>query len=339
MNLWIESFGRLVTADLAKKYTFASDCAILATSGPRGGKCLDAGPFGAVGKVFTNPAVGDQTAIVGVRFKHGAEGTGSGRYPIAIIQGAANTVQLSICPQADGSLKVYRGDAGGTLLATSAAGILISGTWYYLELVAFISTSVGTVTVYLNNTELTELTKTGVNTANSGVSAWSGVKFQGAYVADVYVNDGSGSTDTTRWGEVRCDPHPPVSDGVYSDFTPSAGSDNFATIDEDGSSEADFNASGTALEKDVYNMLDLIDVGGTIKGVQLNVLAKKSDAGSCGLKPICRSDGTDYEGTERFPSDASAVYFDERYPVDPATSSPFTESGLNAAQFGYKKSI
>ena len=77
------------------------------------------------------------------------------------------------------------------------------------------------------------------------------------------------------------------------------------------------------------------DISGSysVLAVQNNVIAKKTDAGGTGLKPVIRSAGTDYYGTNAVLTATDKTITDIRT-TDPATSAAWTISGVNAIEAG-----
>jgi hypothetical protein len=59
---------------------------------------------------------------------------------------------VTLALETTGALKVLRGGSFGTLLGTSATGLIALNTWYFVELQATLSDTVGKVEVKLNGT-------------------------------------------------------------------------------------------------------------------------------------------------------------------------------------------
>jgi hypothetical protein len=71
----------------------------------------------------------------------------------------------------------------------------------------------------------------------------------------------------------------------------------------------------------------------TIKGVMHSINAKKDDAGSRNIKSLCKSSSTTSTGTSQaLPS--SYAYLTQVWETDPNTAAAWTETNLNAAEFG-----
>jgi Siphovirus-type tail component, C-terminal domain len=149
---------------------------------------------------LTSWAVGNATIIPGGRTGSGAQIVGAGsliytvptasRDPRMIVGAAVRLSVLTATPQpiltyggdgnsvthltmrvnTDGSIAVLRGpNATGTVLATSAAGLIAANTWAYIEMAATLHDTAGAVTVRVNNNAV--ITLNGVDTRNAGTSA------------------------------------------------------------------------------------------------------------------------------------------------------------------------
>lgn len=224
---------------------------------------------------------------------------------------------------------------GGTLLGTSAA-VLSPSTWHYIEIKVVIDPTAGNVTVrYLGNdiVSFTGNTKNGgTNTSLDAVdiSATSGATF---LFDDFYINDDTGGSPyNTFLGDVRVHTMSPSGAGASTGFTPSSGA-NYTTVDELPYSATDYVSSNTPSTRDTYVMADLPAAASTIFGVQTNVVAKKTDAGSIAVKPVIRSGGTNYYGSSA-PLTGSDITVSDLRTVDPNTSAAWTAGGVNGMEAG-----
>ena len=193
---------------------------------------------------------------------------------------------------------------------------------------------------------VTATTATGVNTQATGnASANQLVLFGGGlgvgesivnYFDDLYLCDGLGSVNNTFLGDIRVQALLPTSDGAATDWTPSAGSDHYALVNEvpsDG--DASYVASATPGDIDEYGVTPIAVASGTVFGVQVGLYARKDDAGSRNIAPVVRESGTDHVGSD-IALGASYAYYFQVYDEDPATSAAWTIAGINGDQFGVK---
>ena len=89
--------------------------------------------------------------------------------------------------------------------------------------------------------------------------------------------------------------------------------------------------------KDVYHFED-IPPGSIVKGVHVNILARKEDEGSAAVAPIVHQAGVDYVGpTQGVTSPTYDRYLTQPCDLNPATGAKFTAAEINAGQFGVVK--
>jgi hypothetical protein len=84
-------------------------------------------------------------------------------------------------------------------------------------------------------------------------------------------------------------------------------------------------------DKDTFAVTTI--AGGSIRGVQTNLYARKEDAGFRQVAPIIRVASTDYQGTSETLT-TSYVDGTQLYDQNPGTSTTWTVSDINAAEFG-----
>ncbi len=261
---------------------------------------------------------------------------------IAFTEGT--TIHLTLYLTTAGALAVYRGRfSGGTLLGTSAAGVIASNTWHYIEFKALIDNATGTYEVKVDETSV--LSGTGADTQNAGTSTWDRLTLLGTagvnqFFDDLYVCDGSGAANNDFLGNCQVEVLRPQTDavaaGTNAGFTPSTGTDHGALVDETTpNSDTDYN-SGTAVgQKDTYNYPS-VSLSGTIKGVKVAPFVKKTDAGPRTICTVVRSSGTDYDHATAISPATSYQFESQIWETDPATAAAWNSAGINAAEFGLK---
>lgn len=356
--LWMDSFDHYVTADLLAKWTGSgvtgagAAISIHATAGRRG-----SGAFRVAHGLGTNDtgycqktlAPADATVIVGcaMSLPSGLAG-GSGCQVASIRDGA--TAQITLRLNADLTLSVVRGTTTGTVLGTTAAAVS-SGVMTYLELKILIHASAGTVDLRINGASALSLT--GQNTRNTGTAQWTSIVLGQLDVQsgtmtgaagklsdydDLYVLDGTGAAPWNAFlGDVRVDVRNVTAEGAASDWTPSTGTDNAATIDDAApNGDTDYNSTSTPGAIDTFVVQDAPVTGAVLYGVQIVLSLRKTDAGACTVAPAIRHSGTNYLGSDLSPS-TSYAYGLQVYATNPGTSAQWTEAGFNAAELGYKR--
>lgn len=252
------------------------------------------------------------------------------------------TVQLQLRLNSDGSLEVYRG--GAVSLGSSAAGVITADTQHYVEMKALINGAAGTVEVRVDN--VTVITIAGANTqqsANSQVTQFelggptdtAGTTYQ--HVDDLYVCDDSGLRCNDFLGDTRIACGFPAADGVHTDWTPSAGVDHYAMVDEvSPDDDATYNSSGTATDRDSFDMDDLPGgIVGNVHAVCAVIHSRKDESGIRTLEPSVRVNGTDYDGTGVNIPNNYAYHNLYAWEVDPDTAAPWVIAAINAMEAGY----
>ena len=360
--LFADSFDHLATADILQKWTqtlpgagAGSAPAINSTAGRRGGNGLSlAVASNATASKSQSLAVtlapGNATAIVGFSFAT----TTLARLTVSATEASGNnicrfrdagTTQVWFRLNTDGTITALRGTniLGTTTFALSA------GTTYYLEFKVTVHSTAGVVVVRVDGDVKLSLPVAGsLNTQNTTNTSWNELVLGGGYFStsvdafyydDLYCLDGSGTTSNDFLGDVRIDAVFPNAVGNTSNWTRSTGADQWATIDEATSNgDTDYNSSATVNDKDTLNFPNAPAGGADIFAVQVNMLSRKTDAGSAGLKAVARISGVDYPGTEVFPSSS---YSDRRQIWDlkpDGSAAVWTSADFNAAEFGYEKS-
>ena len=335
--LWADSFGGYATADVSTKYTTVNGApTIRTTEGPRGGPSME---LSSTQRITKTVAPGDATCIIGASW-HADSGATSQPSLFAILDGATRQITLNL--NTDMTLRVARGNFGGTALGTTTK-VVAQNTWYTIELKVLIHASAGTVDLKVDG--VSWLSLTGQNTRNSATAQWTAfeVGAQSSELtfnyAELYVLDGVASADATHPANnflypYRMDPSYVTGAGTTTMFTPSAGA-NWQNVDEDPVNTTDYNTSTAAADKDTFVTQDA-PVAGVLLGYQVNVFCQKTDAGVCTVAAVIRSGGTDYVSAAQAVSTTFA-YVSFPYSVDPATSLVPTTSAWDAGETGYDR--
>lgn len=226
---------------------------------------------------------------------------------------------------------------GSTILGISTTS-LRNREWYYIEMKHTINDSTGAVDVRING--VTEISLTNQDTKVGSATTAEGVRFWGVSTLnnnytfdDIYVCDDSGSANNDFLGSIHVDGILPNAAGDSTDFTPSAG-DNYAAVDDDPQDDdTTYVEDSTSSNRDLYNYEAMSSVS-TILGVMVNTTGRETDGTNFTLVTVVQSDTT-------VDTDAGTVLGTTSYTTvtwvieqDPDTSSAWTESGINAAQFG-----
>lgn len=322
----------------AVKWDYTADVAINITGGRRNGGYAYINDYGAMRKNIT----ASETVIIG--FAYGGN-LGSGFYTnrLFVQLVSDNVVQVYFKTDAmtgnahRANISAYNGD--DTLLGQTTDYPLDMTKWCYLELKCTISDTVGVVQVKQNGTDILNLTSK--DTKNDTETTIDEVRINGGAndfaLDDLYIINTTGSYNNDFLGDIKVVPQFPTSDGTHTDFTPSTGTDHYALVDDPLVSTTDYNEGDTLNDIDSYGITADSNLG-TIYGVQLVAAAHNPDVGTRKVKPILRSNSTDYLGTEITLSNTSQMAKDiwER---DPADSAAWTKTKLDAIEIGLKVTL
>ena len=248
------------------------------------------------------------------------------------------TIQAAVAIGNDGTFRLYRGSvSSGTLLATSTNSLPILG-WNYVETRLTIADSGGVFEVRVN--EQVWITFTGDTKQSTTLSTAVRIQIWGRgadnAIDDLYVCDGTGSINNGYLGDVRIDTVRPIGAGNYAEFSRQGSASNWDNVDDTTiDNDSTYNFSNTVGQRDVLDCGNLPSIAGSIFGVQLNITARKDDAGSRALRSLTRVSATDYEGTSQNLGTDYRIYR-QVLEQNPNTLAAWTETQVNAAEFGYK---
>lgn len=248
------------------------------------------------------------------------------------------TIQAAVSIGNDGTIRVHRGSySSGTLLATSSNSLPIL-TWNYIEVKLTIADSGGNFEVRVN--ESTWINFTGDTKQSSTLATAVRLQVWGRSsdnaIDDLYVCDSTGSINNSFLGDVRVDTVRPIGVGNYSEFSKQGSASNWDNLDDTTiDSDSTYNYSNTVGQRDTLDCGNLPAITGSIFGVQVNMAARKDDAGGRTLRSLTRVSSTDYEGASQYVGTDYRVYR-QVIEQNPNTTAAWTESEINTAEFGYK---
>lgn len=281
--------------------------------------------------------------VVGFRYKTSSLFT-SGTNDILIIWGdtPAGTpqIRLRLDASSTNTIEVYRGN---TLLNTSATGQWSADEWNYFELkIKCSSGTSGSYTLKVNDT--TVLSDSGINTLESStlpvqLFRWYGfdaasddTPAKETMIDDVYLLDTTGSINNSFLGaDTIVVSKAPIVDGTVNDFTPQSGVDNYAMVDENPASAADYNDGATNGDIDEYGFA-VVDQDG-IYGVMVETHVQVQTEGrERRFRHRARSGAS--VGSSSDISVTDDVTERSLFEVDPNTSGLWNKAALNSAEFG-----
>ena len=248
---------------------------------------------------------------------------------------------------ADGTVAVRQQNEGGTVIATTGPEVFRFGVWNYIEVKVLLSDTVGTVAVKLNGETVISDIAGNKDTCYGTYSAWNQIEFAAlsgnAYYDDIYVCDGSGSVNNDFLGECRVVTLLPQTDAVAAgsnaDFTPSAGTDHGALVDEAApNDDTDYIASSTVNHVDSWHY-PALGYTGTIKGVQMSLSAKKTDSGTRAIAAVTRPASTNrVHGTDHYIA-TNYAYWRSIWELNPEDSAAWEVADVDGAEFGVKVTV
>lgn len=346
----IDGFDYLASADMAKRDWAQNGSSISTSGGRRGTRGLVVAQVGTSYARKRLPG-NHSTLIVGVAFTASANTSAQVWSILMLSDGDSTTtgVQMGVRQNmATNCLEVWRGT---TLLAADTLA-LNRNQYYHIEFKVVFHGSAGSYELKVAG--VTRLADSGINTITTA-NAYANVLWLGttstyrtgsggnqiSYVYDdLYVCDGSGGVNDDFLGDCRVDLVLPTSEGHYSDFTPSTGTDNSATVDEATASGADYNSANVPDAKDTYNMQDLTPLlDPAVFGVQPVFLANVNNDGSRAMSSLVRSGGVDEESAVQNLLGSTSRYFSDILDLNPNGDVPWTQTTVNAAEFGVAVSI
>jgi len=338
--LFLDGFDYYNSADFGKKWDNVGSTSIIdATNGRRGTQ----GFFSqAASTSWLEKNITSATYIIGFSIKQIAAGLSGNYFLCRIYDGA--TLQCSLRMTNTGVIDVVR----GTLTALtngSYSSISNPSAEHYIEWKVTIGNSIAadSCVVKVDGVEVINVAA-GQDTQASGNAQGTILRF-GSSAAnsttrvfdDLYICDDSGSTNNNFLGDVRVDVIYPDGDGTYTEGDPSAGSSNWAMVDETLLSETDYVSldNGSPGEKDSYAFGSLPALGGNlVLGVQVNAAAATSDSGSNrDARVFTISSAATSAGASKTVG-VTSTSIRSVFETDPNTSAQWSQSGVNAAEFG-----
>jgi hypothetical protein len=334
--VFCDSFDHYANADVLMKWTSQDSSSSQSPSAGNGRRSTASWRMTTARDM--NKSVPSQTTYVaGAAFKCSGL-PGATTTIISFKEGA--TIHATLRLGADGALIVARNT---TQLATSAAGVISAGSYFYIEFKAKIDNTTGTTEVWVNGTAVGALTLTGQDTQNAGTASITVVTFSGVTALtidwdDLYICDVTGGVNDTFLGDVRVDVFLANGNGNSSQLVGSDAdsTDNYLLVDE-ASQDGDttYVESATAAQKDTYLFGNMSHTPSVISAVQIVATAKKDDAGARSITTVARSGGTDYDGATVALSTSYLMYMDV-HDVNPNTVAAWTKTNFDSAEFGVK---
>jgi len=237
----------------------------------------------------------------------------------------------------DGKVAAY--GAGNTHLGTTTNAVYKKDRWHYFEVKVVCHDTAGSYEVRVDGVNVLSGsnvdTRTGADTrfVRFRCDEWS------QYLDDIYICDTDGTTNNDFLGQVIVEAVFPNADGDSSDWTPASGTDNYAMVDDNPTDDdTSYVESNTEGETDLYQYTDLSTITDEdILGVVLKTEPRMTAfPGDLDIYQTVKSGSTASDGDGVNIADDSYTSIQRVLETDPDTSSVWTASGVNGAQFGIK---
>jgi hypothetical protein len=218
-----------------------------------------------------------------------------------------------------------------TVLLTSAASSLAEDTLYTMD-IQVVMGNPGTFRLYLNGTVI--LADTTLDLTWGGVTSFDRIRLQSAYTTE-------GGSWRNSFGEVfiadfntinsRLVTIVPNGAGTYSAWT------GAYTAVDDITASLDYMSSGTVDQRASFGFSDAsaLAAGERIECVKATALAQRDAAGPQKLNIFSTISSTDYDTTDQTLTVAPVAVY-KMWDNSPATSTYWTLSELNDAEFGFR---
>lgn len=242
-----------------------------------------------------------------------------------------------------GSIELRRGDASGTLLGTTADGVVVAGEWVFLEFKITFHASAGDfelrATPDMDNVTQTVLSGSGANTTETGgVRAWqlwhgASAEDEGWVYDDCVLVDASGATWSDFTGDLELVRLAPVNNNVNQWTRSDNGQHAFEHVDEDAADgDATEVSSNTEGHVESY-AFESPPVDRRVAFVAARPVLRKTDAGTRQVKLRVDSMGELAESAA-VPLSTSHVRLSHAWETDPNTGQLWTPSRVGVAYFG-----
>lgn len=239
-----------------------------------------------------------------------------------------------------GQLLVTNG--AGTVLFTSTA-VLADNDWNFIEFTQTVSDTVGIYELKLNGVSLFTFSgdtkNAGTNTTIDAITLGGGVVGNGAVSGtilfdDLYVLSSAGSRNNAFLGARRVQTITPSGAGSSTQFTPASGT-NFSNVNDIPDVTTTYVQDTVSGHRDTYAMSDLVAGTDSIDAVQQCMHATNPDGGTATIKQAQKSGATVSYGATKTLS-ASVAWYNDLSETNPATSSPYTQTEINALEAGFE---
>jgi hypothetical protein len=287
--------------------------------------------FNGVSNALTTPTLTtNDTLIAGVGFR-----TASSGESYILVFWDEGTLGMNLRWQPGGEVRLYR---GVTTIATTSGLNLLLNTWYHFEMKIKCHDTTGEYEIKVN--ESTVLSATGVDTKAGSNNYHDVARLYSSNTVsrfdDFYVCDSSGSENNDFLGNCKVVAIYPDGDDTANWTTVSPGPNHYEAVDEEiVDDDTSYVEDSTTNTTDLYDFTALPSLA-TIKGLQINVDCRETDAATFDIEIPIESNSSQYDGSPQTVGSTNWVTRSRIEDTDPDTGNLWTEAGINAAKFGIK---
>lgn len=269
-------------------------------------------------------------------FSHGFD-LRVGSLGIAVISiredGSADHLWVNVL--GSGAIEVRRGN-GGTVLGTSAVGIVAANTWFFFEIEGLIADSGGWVKCYVDGIEVINVS--GVDTRNGGTSGIfnvidiveSGTKdFDNMYVKDVV-----GSIGPAKLVSAAV-----TSDDANVGFVQLSGATLYEMVDEAKTDlDTTYISASAVNDQATFGLADISETG-TIYAVKVQLNLKKTDAvAGRAVKTVIKDDANTAVGADNIILSTAYKFGSNIFGTDPSGAA-WNLAAVNGLRAGVKVTV
>lgn len=295
-------------------------------------------PAGAGGGYVKNLDATKTSLIVGAAIRVAPfENTGEEPLLLGVRDTTAQVAHLVKIGE-DGRLKLYRRQYGNDQLISTSVMTAAARGWHYVELQVVQGTSNGTLNVRVNG--VLAITLSAQNTTQGGGPLLTA--FVGAVpgqpcpvtvdVDDLYLADTSGTINNTFLGDVRVDALQAQANGAQNQWTVEGAASAWEAV-SDGDEATAIRAATAGLRQtfDVEALPAMTTPA--IHGVQVTLLARKTDAGNGRVRGLVAS-GAQTAVSADILLQEQLAWHTALFERNPNGNVQWTEAAFNAAEFG-----
>lgn len=255
--------------------------------------------------------------------------------------GLSPSTGIRIVRNSDHSLSCIR-NSDSVTLGTSAASVLSTASWSYIEVRVKLSATVGEVEVRVNGNSTPVLNLSGVNTAG-GASSYTVLSLMSSnpftnYFDDLYVCDTTGTVNNTFLGPISVYTLRPSGDASVQ-YNPTGAASNWDCVNDDfPDNDTTYVSTSTTGAIDYYQLDNLPISPTSIPGVIVQGRTKMSDPGARSLKLRAKVSATSAAGAAKTLTQGNYTTDFSVFEKQPDGTSAWDTTSVNSLEAGYESS-